>query len=287
MLLVNLFWWLLWLPTLISLGLMLYALRRRNVVGATPFALIMAGWFIWAFGYLLELGATTLERKIFWDNLQFFGIDLAVMGALLFALVYTGQIFRLRLAALWLSFFPLLNLLLVWSNDLHGLVRTDAELRALGTQVSLIYIYGPWFWVLLVYTYLLICTMLTILIRFAIRNRIYRPAVLTFVVGLSAPTLGGLITVAGLVPIMSAERLDISPLTFIIGGPLVAWGLFRKGGLLDLVPIARSLLIDQMLDGTLVIDQSGRIVDANPQAHVLLRRAPRTLPGQTRAIWRR
>lgn len=283
MLLVNLFWWLLFLPTLISLGLLLYALGRRNVVGAAPFALTMAGWFLWAFGYLLELGAPTLERKIFWDNLQFLGIDLAVAGVLLFALVYSGQVFRLRPVALRLSLFPLLNLMMVWSNAWHGLVRSNAELRMLGSQVSLIYDYGPWFWASLAYNYLLICTALIILVRFAMRNRLHRPAVLAFVVGFSAPTLGGLITAVGLVPIMSAERLDISPLTFIISGPLIAWGLFRKGGLLNLVPIARSLLIDQMLDGTLVIDQSGRIVDANPQAHVLLRRAPMTLPGQNRA----
>lgn len=280
MFLVHFFDWLLFFPVVISFGLMLYALSRRSIVSARPFALTMAGWFLWAFGYLLELNVTNLPSKIFWDNFQFLGIDLAVAGALLFALVYSGQIMRLRPVLLLLSLFLLLNLVLVWSNERHQLVRSNAELQALGAQVYLIYDYGPWFWTGLAYTYLLIGITLTVLVRFAMCNRLHRSSVFTFVLGLSAPTLGGLITVAGLVPIANAERLDISPLTFAISGPLMAWGLFRKRGLLDLVPIARSLLIDQMLDGTLVSDQFGRIVDANPQAHVLLRYAPGTLPGQ-------
>jgi PAS domain-containing protein len=280
MILIHFFDWLLLFPIVVSFGLMLYALSRRGVVGAGPFALTMAGWFLWASGYLFELNVTSLPSKIFWDNLQFFGIDLAVAGALLFALVYSGQIIHLRPALLLLSLFPLLNLALVWSNQRHQLVRSNAELQTLGTQVHLIYDYGPWFWASLAYTYLLIGITLSILVRFAMRNRLHRISVFTFVLGMSAPTLGGLITVAGLVPIVGAERLDISPLTFAISGPLMAWGLFRKRGLFDLGPIARSLLIDQMLDGTLVSDQFGRIVDANPQAHVLLRYAPGTLPGQ-------
>lgn len=279
--LFTLFWWLLMCSVAVSLGLTIYALSRRSVTGALPFALITSGWFLWTFGYLLEIQTPTLDGRIFWDNIQFFGIDLAVAGGLLFALAYTGRITQLLTPALQLSLFPLLNLLIVWSDPQHGLLRNAPALHIVNNAVSLVYGYGPWFWTFIVCTYLLISITLFMLVRFAIRNRLHRSSVLAFVVGLSIPTLGGLITVAGLVPIVGAERLDISPLTFAVSGPIIAWGLFRKTGLFDLVPVARSLLIDQMLDGTLVVDARGRIIDANPQAHALLRYAPGSLPGHT------
>jgi PAS domain S-box-containing protein len=265
-----LFWWLLCGSAGISFGLTMYALSRSMVLGAKPFALTMFGWFIWSFGYLLELQAPTLAGMILWDNVQFLGIDLGVAGGLLFALVYTGRVRRLRLALRPLLIFPGVNLFMVWSDPWHGLLRVDPQLVSFGLEQGLSYGYGAWFWLFVVYTYVLIIANMVVLFRFAWRYPQYRSSMAAFMLGFGAPTVGGLITVSGLVPIVGAERLDISPITFLFSGPLIAWGLFQKAGLLDLVPIARTLLIDQLRDGTLVLDRMGRVIDANGAAHRVL-----------------
>ncbi len=49
------------------------------------------------------------------------------------------------------------------------------------------------------------------------------------------------------------------------------WALLRYG-LLDIVPVARSAVIDGMRDGMIVLDTRDRIVELNPAAQLLLGR---------------
>ncbi len=40
--------------------------------------------------------------------------------------------------------------------------------------------------------------------------------------------------------------------------------------LLDLIPIARAVVVKRMRDGVIVVDSDGRLVDPNPAAHRML-----------------
>ena len=73
-----------------SLNLARFAWRRRAVPGARAYALTLLGASIWAAGYLCELITPGLGGKIFWDNLQFLGVDALATGGLLFILTYSG-----------------------------------------------------------------------------------------------------------------------------------------------------------------------------------------------------
>jgi two-component system, sensor histidine kinase and response regulator len=63
--------------------------------------------------------------------------------------------------------------------------------------------------------------------------------------------------------------IDLTPFAFTITGMGMAVALFRHQ-LLDLVPIARELVIEGMKDGMIVLDASNRIVDINPAAQNFL-----------------
>lgn len=69
-----------------------------------------------------------------------------------------------------------------------------------------------------------------------------------------------MIFVAGLNPLPGADN---TPFAFSIASILFAYALYRYR-LFDVIPIARSLVIDQMKDGVLVLDANNRIVDINP-----------------------
>jgi len=56
---------------------------------------------------------------------------------------------------------------------------------------------------------------------------------------------------------------------FNVMGLVVAWGAFRWR-LFDIMPVARSTVIEGMADGLLVFDRQGRAVDLNPAAERLL-----------------
>lgn len=58
------------------------------------------------------------------------------------------------------------------------------------------------------------------------------------------------------------SKLELTPVAFSITGLILTFILFGKIPF-DLIPIARDLLIDRMITGVIVIDNSGRIIDIN------------------------
>ena len=94
---------------------------------------------------------------------------------------------------------------------------------------------------------------------------------------------GRVLIVASVIPFLGERRLDLdppanrgpvvdpTPFLFLITAFVLVWGFFRLR-LLNLVPVARSLVLEQMADGVLVLDLFGRVVDANPAASRLLGR---------------
>ena len=84
---------------------------------------------IWALGYALELGSPTLADKIFWSQVEYFGIVFAPVAALALGLTYRERdhpVTRRVLVALCLE--PLGILALVWTNPLHQLIWTQLTL---------------------------------------------------------------------------------------------------------------------------------------------------------------
>lgn len=88
----------------------------------------------------------------------------------------------------------------------------------------------------------------------------------------------GLLLLALLVPLPgnvlitllpSAAAPDLTGIGFALSGLLTSWALLRHG-LLDLVPVARALVLEHLADAVLVLDAEGRTVDANRAARTLL-----------------
>jgi len=106
-----------------------------------------------------------------------------------------------------------------------------------------------------------------ILVRSIVRfPRFYRGQTGVILIGAIIPWVGNILYLAGRNPV---SALDPTPLAFTLSGVLMFWGLFRFR-LLDLVPVARATLIERMVDGVVVLDTGGRIVDVNPAAQRFL-----------------
>ncbi|MCU0493872.1 MAG: response regulator [Chloroflexaceae bacterium] len=250
----------------VSVVLALFALRRHLVPGALSFALMAAFQGLWAFGYIFELQATTLNAKIIWDNVQFLAVDGTALAILAFVLVYSGRNALLN-RVWWLLCIPLvINTILVWTDPLHLLIRKDPSINVAGAFPVLIYSYGEAMWASIAYNYTLVLVALALGVReLRYGQRFYRRRTYMLQLGLLLPLLGSLLTVLDLVPLPGMPQLDITPVVFAFSSPLIAWVVFRSQ-LLDLVPVARGLLIEQMSDGVLVVDEQRRVVDCNPSA---------------------
>ncbi len=262
----------------ISAALLFYAWRRRGTTGAQTLALLMAGVCIWAAGYAFELSGAELSTKIYWAKVEYIGIASVPVAWLAFALQYTGREGRLTVRNLaLLSALPLVTLLLAWTNEAHELVWSSTRLGQEGPFPALEVDHGAWFWVHLSYSYLLLLMGTILLIAMLTRSpNLYRKQNLALLVAVSVPWVGNGVYVLGLSPV---PNLDLTPFAFLLSGMAIALSLFGFR-LLDIVPVARENVIEDMTDGVVVLDLQDRMVDINPAAERFLGCSAREAIGQ-------
>jgi PAS domain S-box-containing protein len=73
------------------------------------------------------------------------------------------------------------------------------------------------------------------------------------------------------------------PFAFAASSLIVAWGLFRFS-LLDIAPIARQHVVENMRDAVIVLDPSDRIIDINKAALRLIEKQRSEVIGRTPEI---
>jgi len=268
----------LWLGATLSLALAVYGWRRRASDPGVAFALFMAGVALWSAAYALELESAELRTKLFWANIQYFGIVAVPAAWFVFALQKSGfgQVVDRRLLGA-LAIEPAITLALAWTSEGHRVFRTGTHLETADSLSFLVSEFGPGFWVHAAYSYLLFFTGIALTLRMArTAARLYRGQAAVLVVAGLTPWLANLIYLSGRSP---WGELDLSPFGFMASGVLLAIGL-RPLRLLDIVPMARSAVFEEMSDGVIVANVVDRIVDLNPAAARMLGPAAAGAVGQ-------
>ncbi len=260
--------WFLLASTVITTVLAVFAWRHRAVAGASPFAILMFLAALWALANGLEMAGTDLPTKLFWANVQYLSYVVIPVAWLALALQIGHQaewLNRHNLALLLIV--PMVIIVLVWSDSLHGLMRRNVYLDTAGPFPVISKTPGPWFWVNVAYGYALLMATLFLLLRIMWRApSLYRRQAFTVMVSLLLPLTSSALYNFGLSPV---PRHDISPAVFALSGLIVAWGLFRFR-LFDIMPVARAQVVEGMEHGLIVLDGQDRVVDINPAARRLL-----------------
>ncbi len=248
----------------VSLAVALAAWARRGVRGALPFALFMFAMAEWSIGNALEMFNASLEGKGFWAALEYVGIACVAPAWFAVGVELSGRrewLSRRNVALLFVI--PVITQLFVWTNQYHGLMRYDIRLDTSGPFSVITKTYGPWFWVMTAYSYVLLAVGTVMIARTLLgRPQPYRGQAAVFIAGAAAPWVANVMYVSRLSPI---PRLDITPIAFTVTGLAMAWGLFRYR-LLDIVPVAWATVVERMSAGVVVADGQGRVVDVNPAA---------------------
>ena len=236
-----------YLPLLFSLALTIavgiYAWRHRQSPGIRTYIYVLLVEVSLINGYIFELASPTLNGKIFWDDFQFIGSMFMPFFLLIFAYEYTGREKSLtRSKRILLAVFPILFVVLLYTNPLHGLVRNPtAEIVSGDPFDLLIYDFTLPMWFSFAYSYLTYIAATILFIRNLLRqHRLFRTQSWIIVLGFVFPFLGGIPSMAGI--IIFGQR-DISPYTIGLANVIFAWGLFRYG-LFSITPIARDAVME-------------------------------------------
>jgi PAS domain S-box-containing protein len=242
--------------------------KRHNLAGGKSLTLMMIAIMEWTITGAFELSAVSLESKIFWSKAAFFGITTAPVLFLLFVLEYNHVKYWLKRRNVILLFIiPLITLLLALTNEMHGLIWSGFSPGLPGSNIY-IYEHGVFWWITLTgYSYLCVVIGTFLLLRSAM---IFPKAYYRQMIALVSASLiawGGSITyVFGFSPV---PGLDTTPICLTVTGLILAVAILRLN-LLDIVPVARDMLIETMSDCVLVLESYNRLVDINPSAQKLL-----------------
>jgi diguanylate cyclase (GGDEF)-like protein len=130
---------------------------------------------------------------------------------------------------------------------------------------------GPWYFVNIVYSYAVIGVGFFLMSQGWFRlGALYRYQYRLILVASLLPWAANIVNEFNF---NTTGNLDFAPFTFGVSAIIYVFSILRTR-FMDLIPVARSHLIENMPDGVMVLDSQNRVVDINPAMEVLLEKQP-------------
>ncbi|MFY1017326.1 histidine kinase N-terminal 7TM domain-containing protein [Ectopseudomonas khazarica] len=257
------------LTLLVCFGVVMLAhwvTRQRDFPGRDSFILLHLASLWWMGAAALEMSFLGADCKMFWASMAWPGIVATPTFWAVFLWQYVNSMRAPlpRKGILGLSVVPLLVWGLALSNPWHGLFYGTGSAPiddSLGAPVR--YEHGPLFYAAAVYVYLFMAFCMGVVTRAAALSQgLHRRHYLAFVLVTAVPWVANVGYVG-----FGWTLFGFDPTPFSFAFTLVAFSWLIVGvRLFDLLPVARHLLLEALLDPVLVVDPSRRVIEANPAA---------------------
>ncbi len=259
----------LWMSTLALISAGIYSLRYRDYRPAMAFGMSMFLAAVWALSYGLELISPGILLKIIWAKIQLSIIPFVAIAVLITAAEHTQQTRWLNSRVFYLiNVIPLINLLVVWVPGLHQYYRSGYWLNSDGGILSLMYSTGPWEGMIAAFIYGMLMVAIGLYISsLATSKGVYFWQTLFLTIAILIPTSASIWQ--NLFQNYIIPNYDIIPSMMLFTGLLSLYSLWRHQWL-QISPIARHQIVDNLQDAILVVDGQGRLLDFNASASRLL-----------------
>ena len=259
--------------TLLAILLLIYPLflRPRSKLSYYFLALI-ASTALWCGAYTWQILVIEKELQMITIYIQYIGIVALTPTFLLFVLAFTNRNELSEKPILALLYFPpILHYLFLITNDFHNLFYLSVELNTESPFTSLNLTYGPAFYSHTIYSYTLIAVAIFYLLRSfklsAEGSLFYRRQIGILLIGSVFPIMGNIIRIFRLIPPL--VFLDLTPIFFVVCYILFAYAIYEFG-FLDIVPIARHKVFEEIMDGIVVLNREMNVIDINSTAGNML-----------------
>lgn len=260
------------LEGLALLAIAAYSWRQPDTPGARAFALMNAMLVVWLLGDLGVRLSDTFAAQLLAEKIKYLGVATAPVLLLESTLAYVDRAVSARWRGILFAV-PAATLLMVWTNEHHGLFWQSLEAGARGPMKL---VYGQYFWgVHLPWSYAMLVGSITLLIRELIfAPRFYRRQLAILAAAICIPIVANVAHLTGLTGGESYTTLSFGVLAITM-----AWGLFRHR-LMKSNPIAYATVFRTIKDSVLILDRNDLVTDVNPAAARALNRPPESLIGQ-------
>jgi diguanylate cyclase (GGDEF)-like protein len=230
--------------------------QRRSAEGAGFLILFMLALSWWDVTYAVFWAGVPGPTPSFWLDMTYVGVVIVPPAFLAFTIQFSQLNWLKPPFLLALAIEPVLVLLLFWTDPWHGLFFAGKRIQNAGMILE----GGPVFWANIVYSYLLLLFAYVLLVqRFRHTKGLYRRQTAMLLLAAGIPWLSSIIFLLGLNLLPNADN---TPFAFSLTALAFAYALLRYR-MLDVMPIARHVLIENMNDGVMVLDAQNRVVDLN------------------------
>lgn len=238
------------------------AWQHRQERSGYYFSLFTASLAYWGVMVTLGYAAVPLKSKVLFAVLDAWGYRTAEAFLLLFALCFAGyeHIAEKKWMKAIAVFHVLSHALMTSTNQWHGLIWKDFIPQA---NNIVLFVHGPAFafTVITGYSVALVCMILFVIASFRGSNIIKRQARLL----ITAFLVQIFLNVAYNIDLFDMPGWDWTSIASAFTNVFVLWALSGQR-LLDINPIARNKLINNLSDGMIALDLKNRIIDINRSA---------------------
>lgn len=239
-----------------------YILKNKRANGAIAFVFVLLFSTLWCFASAFETSVLGLGEKIFWAEIGFPAYTFGPLSWFFMTLLLTdhrGWIRRKTI--LFLSIIPVITVVLVFTNNLHGLIWSEIQLKTVQQFSVLSVVHGPWFYLHAVYSDGLNVFSVILSVRFWRRMA---PLYGNHYACLSLTML--FVMLVNLAHVLRiGPPVDLTPIAWGIASLFITRALFWNK-LFDLMPIARERIMENVGSGIVILDLKGRVADLNPTA---------------------
>jgi diguanylate cyclase (GGDEF)-like protein/PAS domain S-box-containing protein len=235
---------------------------------AKPFAVSLVLGAAWALCNAAYVMSDSEEGMLFWSSLKIVATSFLPVALLVMAIRYHK---RSRWWNWWLvCLLSLVPALTSFLSVTHNPIFTgQIWLETSGALPELHFHEGQYFAVHIIYTYgIAVAALFLVIASLRDLQPLYRLQTTVIIVSMFVPMVA-----EGLRILNVLHLHDPAPLFFAISGAIMAWA-FSRLRVLDLAPVAHSLVIKNMPDLMLVVDTKERVVDLNPAASAILKASP-------------
>ena len=253
----NLDFWLLLASTILLFLLTTYLFRRNdNSQLRSIFIIDCILTLIISFGVFCQAICTNLfeMNPIFFESIIYIGTCFLPVSIFFTGLIFVNTKIKFKKSYLLLFVIPILSLIILWTNNYHSLFYITYSSSFTDT------IYGPYFYIHTLYSYLLMFIGIIMLLYFSIKNSgFFSKQSLLIIIGLTCPVI---VNVLGSFLKLIPMTVFATPIAFSISVICLTLAIF-KFDFLKVAPIALQRVVDRISDAYIVINEDNTITDFN------------------------
>jgi len=206
--------------------------------------------FIWSFGQVLEEMSHDYEIKWFFIRVEYFSICFIGLSWIIFCFLFTGnRKFLKKKFVIPLALLSVFNYMVVLTNERHQLFKMMNDLRSREL----------FFWIIVIITYVYVVLGVIVLVKYFI-NQLgnTRKLIIMLIIAVLIPATSNFLYISNVLGL----KYDITSTSFSLALLMLAVATF-KYSFLDVMPIARKKIIENMTDSVVVVNRANRIIDWN------------------------